>query len=183
LHTAIEHGRTDIVNLLLDHNADINRKTQSGKPPLCHALRKGHRDIVQNLLERGADMMLEDTSANYYGQDHNLTTGLHLAINNDLFGSSNNAGYLDLMLAAKPDALSSLDQKQAREYVKSAAYFGNTPLLRHLTANTSFEFRSELCYQDYESKPDHDPAVLALLKPLPSPLSLFSKLVKNRRSV
>jgi ankyrin repeat protein len=55
LHVAANHGHLEIVKLLLDAGADINRKSKSGETPLHLAVTKNHIDVVKCLLVRGAD--------------------------------------------------------------------------------------------------------------------------------
>ncbi|VDI60926.1 Hypothetical predicted protein [Mytilus galloprovincialis] len=55
LHIACFMGRKDVVNCLLDHNANINQKKEDGTTPLFYACEVGHEDIVRLLLDRGAD--------------------------------------------------------------------------------------------------------------------------------
>jgi len=55
LHVAANHGHLEIVKLLLDAGADINRKSKSGETALHLAVVKNHIDVVKCLLVRGAD--------------------------------------------------------------------------------------------------------------------------------
>ncbi|SPQ97358.1 Ankyrin repeat domain-containing protein [Plasmodiophora brassicae] len=59
LSTAVANGHTDMVQLLLDADADVN-PTDSEHPPLHVAVRLGHADIVMLLLKHGADPNLLD---------------------------------------------------------------------------------------------------------------------------
>ncbi|XP_052079027.1 uncharacterized protein LOC127717426 [Mytilus californianus] len=58
LHIACYMGRTDVVNCLLDHNANINMTKEEGTTPLFYACEVGHEDIVHLLLDRGADTQI-----------------------------------------------------------------------------------------------------------------------------
>ncbi|CAG2239053.1 ANKRD28 [Mytilus edulis] len=58
LHIACFMGRKDVVNCLLDHNANINQKKEDGTTPLFYACEVGHEDIVQLLLHKGADSQI-----------------------------------------------------------------------------------------------------------------------------
>src|SRR5579859_1674410 len=51
LHDAAWNGYREIVELLLDHHADVNaRHLEAGSTPLHYAVIKGHLDIVSLLL-------------------------------------------------------------------------------------------------------------------------------------
>lgn len=56
LHLAIAHGREDIVELLLCHDADVNARSDGGWTPLHNACDKGSEKIVRALLEAGAEI-------------------------------------------------------------------------------------------------------------------------------
>ncbi|VDI49976.1 death-associated protein kinase [Mytilus galloprovincialis] len=58
LHIACFMGRKDVVNCLLDHNANFNQKKEDGTTPLFYACEVGHEDIVQLLLHKGADSQI-----------------------------------------------------------------------------------------------------------------------------
>ncbi|VDH97454.1 Hypothetical predicted protein [Mytilus galloprovincialis] len=55
---ASETGRTDIVKLLLDKNANVNLYNTNNISPLLMASQNGHTDIVKLLLERNPDINL-----------------------------------------------------------------------------------------------------------------------------
>lgn len=52
LHWACERGCTEIVELLLKYNADVNLQTSHGNTPLMAACKNGHLDIVELLLRK-----------------------------------------------------------------------------------------------------------------------------------
>lgn len=61
LHEASNYGHVDIVNVLLDHGADINNRGGpccEGITPLHDAAACGHLDVVDCLLDRGANPLV-----------------------------------------------------------------------------------------------------------------------------
>mmetsp|Transcript_26616 Transcript_26616/g.87363 ORF Transcript_26616/g.87363 Transcript_26616/m.87363 type:complete len:259 (-) Transcript_26616:55-831(-) len=60
LHRASLHGHGNIVDILLDHGANINFATIWRSTPLHYAVVRGHKDVVETLVVRGADMFLQD---------------------------------------------------------------------------------------------------------------------------
>jgi ankyrin repeat protein len=57
------HGHLALSRLLLSHNADPNRLNDRGQSPLAGAVFKGEGEIVNLLLESGADVDLGRPSA------------------------------------------------------------------------------------------------------------------------
>ncbi|MBD0392011.1 ankyrin repeat domain-containing protein [Wolbachia endosymbiont of Pentalonia nigronervosa] len=56
LHYAAENGHKEVVEILLNNNAEINAKTtDKGLTPLHVAAQNGHLDVVNALLDKGAD--------------------------------------------------------------------------------------------------------------------------------
>lgn len=55
LHFAAAAGDLDIMDILLQHKADIDAPAPGGMTPLMLAAREGMEDAVKMLLERGAD--------------------------------------------------------------------------------------------------------------------------------
>jgi len=52
LHLACERGCVDVVELLIQYNADVNMKDNHGNTPLMEACKHGHLDIVKILLQK-----------------------------------------------------------------------------------------------------------------------------------
>lgn len=74
LHYAIDNKteNLDVVNLLIDHGADINLPTTSdGITPLILAVNRGHLNITRLLVEKGVRMEAKEFNTN--------NTALHLA--------------------------------------------------------------------------------------------------------
>lgn len=62
LIAAAEGGHFQVVRLLVDAGADVNRTDSSGFAPLMGAARSGHTGMVKFLLERGANLDAVDSS-------------------------------------------------------------------------------------------------------------------------
>jgi len=51
---AITTNNLDLVKLLLDHGADINKNEEFEDEPLIHAIKRGNNDIIKYLIDHGA---------------------------------------------------------------------------------------------------------------------------------
>lgn len=71
LMAAAENGRINTVDLLLTHNADVNKRTSSGWTALHHAAWSGHPEIARKLLDAGADPLAKDK--NGWNATHHAT--------------------------------------------------------------------------------------------------------------
>ncbi len=60
LHLAARKGRTDIVHLLCDHDANIDSKGYTGWTALHYASERGHLSTAQCLAGRGASLNQQD---------------------------------------------------------------------------------------------------------------------------
>ncbi|KPP74311.1 KN motif and ankyrin repeat domain-containing protein 4-like, partial [Scleropages formosus] len=60
LMLAVSHGRTAMVRLLLECQADVNVQDKDGSTALMCACEHGHTDIARLLLERDCDINLKD---------------------------------------------------------------------------------------------------------------------------
>jgi len=60
LHYAAAAGSTEITSILLEHHAYIDAEAPSGMTPLMIAAREGQENVVELLLEQGADATLKD---------------------------------------------------------------------------------------------------------------------------
>lgn len=61
---AATNGHLDCVQLILDHNADVNHANIFGRTALIEAAYKGHTDCVRVLLARRADVNHASNSSN-----------------------------------------------------------------------------------------------------------------------
>lgn len=76
LHLAAEHGYEDIVNCLIEINADLNLINKAGRSALNVAAQNGRTNVVEILIKAGAALR-ESSNAN----DKLLLPLLHTAIN------------------------------------------------------------------------------------------------------
>lgn len=70
MQLAILFGRKDIVDVLIEHGADINRPSMVGEPPVITALKHGRIEMMKHLVGKGADLN---------GRDLSGKTALHYA--------------------------------------------------------------------------------------------------------
>lgn len=57
------NNRTDVVKYLLDHKANVNAKDADNQTPLMGAADYNHKEMVELLLSRGADINIVDTNS------------------------------------------------------------------------------------------------------------------------
>ncbi|KAJ6160634.1 hypothetical protein N7470_004030 [Penicillium chermesinum] len=109
-------GLTDTVNVLIDrHSYNINEKGNHGRTALVAACSRGHLEIVQMLLENGADMTLRD----FDGHDSLTTASLN--------------GHLEIVrLLVKRGADISVASNQGETSLYCAAYKGHFEILKLL---------------------------------------------------
>ena len=72
------YSHTAIVQLLLDHGAQVDIQGNDGTSALMKASFEGHTDVVQLLLDHGAQVNI---------QNNNGLTALMCAVNNSRFGA------------------------------------------------------------------------------------------------
>ncbi|MFC1781833.1 ankyrin repeat domain-containing protein [Planctomycetota bacterium] len=66
-------GNKDVIELLVDKNADINDTSDRGQTPLFKAVTNGQEDVVEFLITKGADTNVKNSAS---------TTALHIAARN-----------------------------------------------------------------------------------------------------
>eukprot|EP01041_Mallomonas_annulata_P002291 gene2291-4457_t len=59
---ASREGRTEIVQLLLDHNANLNAQCKDGHTALLWAIEIGHNDIARRLIEHNASKFIKNNN-------------------------------------------------------------------------------------------------------------------------
>jgi len=64
LHWAVDHGFTEIVELLLACGCDIDSRDAELQTPLHYAVSCDHEDVARLLLRNGADVSLRDRDGN-----------------------------------------------------------------------------------------------------------------------
>mmetsp|Transcript_13221 Transcript_13221/g.19948 ORF Transcript_13221/g.19948 Transcript_13221/m.19948 type:complete len:228 (+) Transcript_13221:146-829(+) len=70
LHMASAKGHKEIVNILLEHKADINFKSKNGGTALQEAVKQNQEHIVELLIQKGA---------NIFEKDNDGMTAMHYA--------------------------------------------------------------------------------------------------------
>jgi nucleoside phosphorylase len=109
LHLAAYLGNVAWAKLLISERASaISRKDNYGRTPLSWAVNRGHRDMVELLLDHGARVNVKDRSA---------LTALHVAVTGQ-----------------HKDIVSVLIDRGAR--LESKSEHGDTPLIRAIQANS-----------------------------------------------
>lgn len=71
LHCAVNRGNEEMIELLLEHNVDLNAACKQGNTALHMAAEQGHRKIIRTLLHR----RINSRTSNQYG-----ATALQLAV-------------------------------------------------------------------------------------------------------
>ncbi|KAL7946830.1 natch and ankyrin domain protein [Trichoderma barbatum] len=109
LHLAAYLGNVTWAKLLIgEHTRAISRKDNYGRTPLSWAVNRGHRDMVQLLIDHGARINVKDRSD---------LTALHIAVTGQ-----------------HKDIVSVLIDRGAR--LESKSEHGDTPLIRAIQANS-----------------------------------------------
>ena len=76
---AAENGHTHLVDILLQHGADVNKKDRNGHTPLIRAAGNNHPAVVRQLLQAGADDAVRSTD-NAYAAEYDIgSTALQMA--------------------------------------------------------------------------------------------------------
>lgn len=60
LFLAAQRGHTDVIDLLLKHNLDINETDNYGRTPLYIAVQMAHLRTVERICDGGADLEIAD---------------------------------------------------------------------------------------------------------------------------
>lgn len=70
LHAAVENRYSRIVELLIEHNADVNVKNEHGQTPIYLAIKSKYSEIIKLLYDNGADIdnvkdVMNETASDY----------------------------------------------------------------------------------------------------------------------
>jgi len=116
LQDAAFYGRADIVQYLLEHEADVEQRNAQGRTALHRAVYKNHVSIVQLLLDCGADINSQDNNqrtcthwAAFFG--HEVTWKALLDAGADL-SLTDRAGHTPIIIARNRKHLHLLDSSQ-----------------------------------------------------------------------
>lgn len=60
LHIAVWNNDIDMINLFLKYGASVNQKNKAGETPLSIAAFKGHKNLVEYLISKGAKVNLNE---------------------------------------------------------------------------------------------------------------------------
>lgn len=80
-HLAIKEGNTEMINLLIAHNVDINVKNNDGNTPLHYAVMYKNMEMIKILIDNGA---------NINAQNNFEYTPLHFAVTNKYLSMEHN---------------------------------------------------------------------------------------------
>ena len=78
IHVAAERGNIGAVKKHLEAGTDVNAKTPNGGTPLFWAIAHDHKEIVELLIAKGANVNARVLSGKYKG-----STPMDYALNND----------------------------------------------------------------------------------------------------
>jgi Ankyrin repeats (3 copies)/Ankyrin repeat len=120
LHAAAREGRINVINYLLQNNANVNVQNAYGETPLYLATAHRHTNVIITLLEHGADIAIVN--------DNDGNTPLHVAAQGGQFEA---VGWLclyggdDILTARNKDGWTSLDLAKNRRLDLERMGMGN----------------------------------------------------------
>ena len=141
LMEAASAGHTEIVKLLLSHNAEVNAQSSSGNTPLMYACAGGHEDVVQMLLEAHANV--EDHNENGHTPLMEAASAGHVGVAKILL--KNGAGINTHSNEFKESALTLACYKGHLEMVSFYAYYFHPQI--YLWAFHMSEYLYNDCYE------------------------------------
>ncbi|KAH0586575.1 hypothetical protein H2248_007800 [Termitomyces sp. 'cryptogamus'] len=143
LHFAAQRWNSSIVQLLLEHNVDVNVKDNDGKTALHLASENGDSKTVELLLEHKADVHVKDKDGK---------TALHFA------GGSGFSQIVKLLLEHKADVhVKDNDGKTALHFAAQhfAAWRSNSSIVQHLLRhNADVDVKGGVAVETNCDKPD-----------------------------
>lgn len=117
IHHACAHNATDIVQILLDHDVDVNVKNEDGITPLIYAAVQTNPQITQMLLNHGADPLVSlpqgETPLHILAECGHMPC-IHHYLNHprvqDIVNAKDKRGYKPISYAAEGSQLTVLEQ-------------------------------------------------------------------------
>mmetsp|Transcript_10021 Transcript_10021/g.13110 ORF Transcript_10021/g.13110 Transcript_10021/m.13110 type:complete len:808 (+) Transcript_10021:69-2492(+) len=138
LHLAAAYGYVEIIEVLLEHGANIDDQDSAGFSPLCDAASRGKKNALRLLLSEGADPTIRGWNGNTFlhlasanGNDPNLIGFILEKINREILpiDSKNFYGYTPLHLAVKSGSIHVVEKLlQEGAAVNERTYLGDTAL-------------------------------------------------------
>ncbi|KAJ5924217.1 hypothetical protein N7466_008404 [Penicillium verhagenii] len=159
LNLAAYYGHLETLNLLLEHNADIESKNNVGQTPLLSAVWQGHIKVVKVLLAKGADHLVQD-NANY--------TAINVA------SANGHTEVVKILLAQVPSPSLSAPDRNGWTPLNKAAYNGHLEIVTLLMEHgADIESKSNKGMMPLHSaiKNGHTEVIRLLLAQKPSPLT------------
>ena len=171
LHIAAKRGDRGLVQYILEKGAEINAQDTSASTALCEASEKGHLNVVQFLLDRGACPDTGYVTPMHRAADNGHTEVLQLLINSwaNVNVQIPRSGFTPLHVAAiegHKDAVKlllesgadhSMTANNGQTPIKMAQYFGRRCskdvvdiIQHHITILTHIETRWETHLMDLE---------------------------------
>jgi ankyrin repeat protein len=124
LQYAVESGFTEIVKLLIENGADLNKSNNDGCTPLHLAATYGHLEVIKLLIENGADIHKSDNGG--CTPLHIAATYGHLEVIKLLVYSGANVNYTN---NRGKTALELASDQQIRNFLSSNKYW--SPKIHH----------------------------------------------------
>ncbi len=135
LHVAAESGNAAVVKLLLDADAEVNRRDTEGRTALHYSLSRNDFEISKLLIERGADLTAKDHAdriAGELGYSNSEVAALLWWEQVVKLHDQGKIAKLDAMLDAAPGALSFQTEYQSATMLHRAVAAKRLDLLNYL---------------------------------------------------
>ena len=140
LHEAAGSGYANVVELLLEHGANVNITDEGGSTPLHWAAENGHTKVMKILLENEADPSMKGTGcgtpmqwAVRNGQIRSVKTLLDFGVDVDQKGSGNRTALMEAVSNEDVELIEFLLEKGADVNVTTGLGYGCSPL--HIAAH------------------------------------------------